>query len=54
MQQIVATLYENDPAGKEVSLKWTDGDVKGPFSNLDTIEKVIFCSPMDSKKPFPC
>jgi hypothetical protein len=40
MKQTMARLYENDPAGKEVSLRWTDGDVKGPFSKLDTIEKV--------------
>ncbi len=40
MKQTMARLYENDPAGGEVSLRWTDGDVKGPFSNLDTIEKV--------------
>lgn len=33
-------LYENDPAGKEVSLRWTDDDVQGPFNQLDTVEKV--------------
>jgi hypothetical protein len=41
MEGILKELYQKNPAGKEVSLRWTDDDVNGPFSKLDTIEKVI-------------
>ncbi len=40
MPEFVKQLYRNDPGGDKVSLRWTDDDVKGPFSKLDTVEKV--------------
>jgi hypothetical protein len=40
MKETLARLYDNDPAGKEVSLAWIDDDVEGPLSTLDTLEKV--------------
>jgi hypothetical protein len=40
MEKELQRLYAVDPAGKEVSLRWTDEFVKAPFTTFDTVEKV--------------